>query len=116
MSKDMNRRNFLRAAPAVGLSGLLVGAEAVAAVQLSRDEQIAHHKAELFRLLGETVPEGAVLTSAMVHIALGRNFDILQAKPAGSRSGYPLYQGDHAGGWDYIETSGGPRRRIGGAA
>lgn len=95
----IDRRAFLIAAPTVGLAAA-VAAETVA--PMSPEEQIAYHKAELFRLLAESVPEGTELDS--LNIALkrgGRGFAVMQARYIGDTSrGYPFFQSDCYGKWE----------------
>ncbi|SOB98820.1 hypothetical protein SAMN05877809_102340 [Rhodobacter sp. JA431] len=64
----MKRRDFFFSAPALALAplGALALASPAIAQTMTREEQIEHHKAELFRLYAETVPEGTVLRSLMM--------------------------------------------------
>lgn len=99
---EINRRHLLTAVPAAGFAALAVGAvpvEAACAMQVeaapTRAEQIAHHRAELFRLFAEEVPEGAELTGLTAIIdRSGMDFEILSARDEVS-----TYVRDHSGAW-----------------
>lgn len=65
MSDTLNRRTFLQAAP---LALVPIGATAGYSANLPNSEdQIAHHLAELVRLLRETAPEGFEVQSIHWH-------------------------------------------------
>ena len=64
---------------------LAVPAVAVAKV-MPRDEQIAHHKAELFRLFAEQVPDGAKLSGFTLMLdTSGADISILSAQDEQAR-------------------------------
>lgn len=88
----MKRRNLLTAALAAPV--LAVPAVAVANV-ITLDEQIAHHKAELFRLFAEQVPDGTKLSGFTLMVdTSGVDFSILTARDEQAR-----YLRDHDGNW-----------------
>ncbi|RWR08519.1 hypothetical protein [Paenirhodobacter populi] len=90
---QINRRDLLTAALAAPLTA--VPAVAVAAKVMTRDEQIAHHKAELFRLFSTQVPDGTELTGVTIMLERnGLDFNVLSA-----RDEQAFYICGHDGGW-----------------
>ena len=88
----MKRRDILTAAQAAPL--LASPAVAVAKV-MTRDEQISHHKQELFRLFAEQVPDDAKLTGFTLMLdTSGADFNILTAEDEQAR-----YLRHHDGRW-----------------
>lgn len=106
----MKRRNLLTAALAAPLAA--VPAVAAAAKAMTRDEQIAHHKAELFRLFSEQVPDGTELTGVTIMLEKnGSDFNILSA-----RDEQAFYTCGHDGRWSKSLRKDKARALVGGAA
>lgn len=95
------RRSFLAAAP----MGALAAASPAIAQAMTREDLIEHHKAELFRLLGETTPEGTMLQHYLVDYDPPRQSLIMVAKRP-ERTGHndPFWFFSTLGGaWEYHE-------------
>lgn len=96
------RRSFLAALAPLG--ALVVASPAIARTN-TREELIEHHKAELFRLLNETVPEGTVLDHYMVHYSPRSQFlQMTSTRPEWTGRNDPRWHFstlDNA--WEYVE-------------